>query len=154
MMRSGRDERGHWIHIVNRVSLPGLSLSAAVVLAALIALFVLESGDSSPGAYQAPPEGSAIVRLQPTGRNAVAGRHASSPGPKALRRAAALSSARARQAVATARVAARHGGRAPRGGSRRDKRLRTHGASRLSSSRRGSSGLGPGNRGQSLPTSS
>src|SRR5690348_531870 len=115
MTRSGCDERGRWILIVNRVSLPGLSLSAAVVLAALVALLALESGDTSPGEYQSPPEGSAIVHLQPFDRNGVAGRHASSPGPKALLSSAALSSARARQAVATARAAARRRGPAPRG---------------------------------------
>ena len=58
---------------VNRVFLPGLSLSAAVVVAALIALFVIEGGDDSPTQYDSPSDGNAIVRLGPGAQIGVAG---------------------------------------------------------------------------------
>ena len=58
---------------MSRVSLPGLSLSAVVVVAALLALLALESGGSAPGQYQSPPESDAIMRLSEA-RGAVKGR--------------------------------------------------------------------------------
>ena len=46
---------------MSRVSLPGLSLSAAVVAAALLALLVLETGGDEPGQYRSLPESDAIM---------------------------------------------------------------------------------------------
>src|SRR3954449_6462990 len=91
-MRSGCRTAATGSSHVNRVSLPGLSLSAAVVVAALIALFVLKGSDDSPAGYAPPPDGNAIVRLGPAGEIGVAGEQASSRGRKG-RRGAAQSSA-------------------------------------------------------------
>src|SRR5215210_7243245 len=64
---------------MSRVSLPGLSLSAAVVVAALLALLALESSVSEPGQYQSPAGSDAIMRLsESSGRAEVKGRQASS----------------------------------------------------------------------------
>ena len=47
---------------MSRVSLPGLFLSAVVVVAALLALLALEFDGNAPGQYQSPPESDAIMR--------------------------------------------------------------------------------------------
>ena len=62
---------------MSRVSLPGLFLSAVVVVAALLALLALEFDGSAPGQYQSPPESDAIMRLSEA-RGAVKGRSDSS----------------------------------------------------------------------------
>jgi hypothetical protein len=49
---------------MNKVSLPGLSLAAAVVVAAVLALLGWESTGAEPGRTLPPPEGSAVLRLQ------------------------------------------------------------------------------------------
>jgi hypothetical protein len=130
---------------VNRVSLPGLSLSAAVVVAALIALSVLETSDNSPSGYQPQPDGSAIVRLAPGLGGGVPSEQSSKRRPKAAQRAAFASlefgRLAATQARASALARARHGGSAPRRSA-----ARRHGARRRGSSRRGASGLGRSRR--------
>src|SRR3954454_16376205 len=76
---------------MNRVSLPGLSLAAAVVAAALLALLAPQPGVVSPGRYRAPPDGNAIVRLQGgQGAGGTASGHGtgSAPGGRAGARAA------------------------------------------------------------------
>src|SRR5215217_6316675 len=134
---------------MSRVSLPGLALSAVVVVAALFALLALESGGSSPGQYQSPPESNAIMRLSEA-RGAVKGREVTSEAER--RRAAQRAAAAARTARAAARRAraARAGARNRGAGSRRVQRRRAQRRSsarartRRGATRRGGSGLGRG----------
>src|SRR6185503_17555482 len=104
---------------MSRVSLPGLSLSAVVVVAALLALLALEFDGSAPGQYQSPPESDAIMRLSEA-RGAVKGRSDSSA---AQRRRALQRRAGTRRAVALAvrraRAARAGGGRRSAGARRR-----------------------------------
>src|SRR5829696_7104104 len=89
---------------MSRVSLPGLSLSAAVVVAALLALLALESSVSEPGQYQSRAGGDAIMRLsEASGRAEVKGREATPRSERrAERRRAQRRSTRAGRAVSGA----------------------------------------------------
>src|SRR4051794_37605319 len=139
-MRSGCRTVATGSSHMNRVSLPGLSLSAAVVVAALIALFVLESSDGSPAGYVPPPDGNAIVRLGPGGQIGVAGEQASSRGRKG-RSGAAQSTALVRLVAAErARASALERERSGRSAPRRSAAQRKA-ARRRSASQRRSSGL-------------
>src|SRR5215218_7156238 len=130
---------------MSRVSLPGLSLSAVVVVAALLALLVFETGDNTPGQYQSPPESNAIMRLSEA-RGAVEGRQVSSEVER--RRASQRAAGRARAARAQGR-SVRTGTRRVNRGNRRGAQRRGSGRSRSrrGASRRGGSGLGPGRSG-------
>jgi hypothetical protein len=101
MMRIGRCAgRRILFTSMSRVSLPGLSLSAVVVVAALLALLALETGGREPGQYQPPPESDAIMRLGEA-RGAVKGREASSEADR--RRADQRAASARRAALAAAR---------------------------------------------------
>ena len=146
---------------MSRVSLPGLALSAVVVVAALLALLALDSGGSAPGQYESPPETDAIMRLSEA-RGAVKGRQATSEAER--RRAtqtAAGAQRRARNATRRARAARANGRNA--GAQRRVNRAGRRGASRRGSSqrgtrrgatRRGNSGRGRSGLGNQTPVSS
>src|SRR6476620_4393348 len=92
---------------MSRVSLPGLFLSAVVVVAALLALLALEFDGSAPGQYQSPPESDAIMRLSEA-RGAVKGRSDSSAAQR--RSADRRASARRRNSARTRRGSARRNG--------------------------------------------
>src|SRR3954447_15163128 len=137
-MRSGRRTAATGSSHLNRVSLPGLSLSAAVVVAALIARAVLETSDDSPAGYSPPPDGNAIVRLSPGGQIGVAGRQASSRARKGRRGGGAQSLALlGLDAVERARAAALARERGGRNAPRR-RAARRKAARRRSGSQRGS----------------